>query len=89
MGVKSGTAMSSIENTNSVSLLKCDCKKCYHSVRKNGILYCKYHDIVRPNKKECKRFSKKNDYSISKEEYRKLVENKNNRPEPAFPWERR
>lgn len=89
MGVKSGTAMSSIENTNNVSSIKCDCKNCYHSEKRNGILYCKYHDIVRPHKSKCKRFSEKNNYSINRAEYEKLVERKKKRIEPTFPWEHR
>ncbi|WP_182431230.1 hypothetical protein [Ruminococcus sp. AF17-12] len=39
---KTGTSMSRIENTRLISAVYCDCKKCFHSVNKNGMLYCKY-----------------------------------------------
>lgn len=42
---KTGTSMSRIENTRLISAVYCDCKKCFHSVNKNGMLYCKYYAI--------------------------------------------
>ena len=49
--------MSRIENTRLISAVYCDCKKCFHSVNKNGMLYCKYYDLFSPKKKKCARYS--------------------------------
>ena len=54
---KTGTSMSRIENTRLISAVYCDCKKCFHSVNKNGMLYCKYYDLFSPIKKKCARYS--------------------------------
>ena len=54
---KTGTSMSRIENTRLISAVYCDCKKCFHSVNKNGMLYCKYYDLFSPKKKKCARYS--------------------------------
>lgn len=48
---KTGTSMSRIENTRLISAVYCDCKKCFHSVNKNGMLYCKYYDLFHLKRK--------------------------------------
>ena len=77
--------MSRIENTRLISAVYCDCKKCFHSVNKNGMLYCKYYDLFSPKKKKCARYSfldKGKKKRISPKEKPKRV-----KKEPTFPWE--
>lgn len=85
---KTGVSMGRIENTNTVKSIPCNCKKCCHSYKKKDILYCAQYGLIRPNKKTCKRYATRDDYSISKKEYLRLVEEKNKRKEPVFPWDR-
>lgn len=76
---KSGTSMSNIENIRNVSSIRCDCKKCYHSVKKDNIYYCKYYDLFNPNKSKCVRFSSTDEFQNKKF--------KKGKKKPTFPWE--
>ncbi len=84
---KTGTSMGRIENTRFVSPIKCNCRDCFHSVRKQGTLYCNQYDIIDPHKRKCKRYSKRNDYAVSTAEYQESIEKKKT-AQPTFPWER-
>jgi queuine/archaeosine tRNA-ribosyltransferase len=62
---KTGTSMGSkLINTRKVKPIKCDCRVCFHSERitlrelKKSYRYCKYYDIIKPNKTQCARFYK-------------------------------
>ena len=55
---KTGTPMCRIENTRRVAAIKCDCTKCFHSISKKGMLYCRYYDLFSPHKKKCVRYSR-------------------------------
>ncbi len=87
LDAKSGTSMSSIVDTNTVASVPCNCRKCYHSEKRNGILYCKQYDLVRPHKRKCKRYTLQ-DYHVTLDEYNEVKQKKENRKEPIFPWER-
>ena len=82
---KTGTAMSNIENTRVVKAIKCNCKKCFHCKKD----FCTYFSKIIEPKKYCKRFSPRNDYHVSKKEYKEILERKQERAKqpPAFPWE--
>lgn len=84
---KTGISMCRIENTRSVSSIKCNCSDCFHSVKKKSTLYCTQYCIIDPHKRKCKRYSKRNDYAITSEEYQETLEKKRT-AEPTFPWER-
>ena len=65
MSKNTGVSMGGlIINTNKVKSIKCDCRLCFHSTRitikssKKSYRYCKYYDIVKPNKKQCARYYK-------------------------------
>lgn len=51
-------------NTNKVKRIECDCRVCFHSKRikvkelKMSYRYCKYYDLVNPNRKKCARYYK-------------------------------
>lgn len=84
---KTGTPMSSIENTNTIKAIKSNCRECYHSEIRKGILYCQLYDRIKPHKAYCKRYSKE-DYSISEDEYKVVLKIKENHQKLSFPWER-
>ena len=54
-----GTSMNGkMVNVNKhIKAIPCDCKKCYHRVKKGTIEYCKYYDIFSPNKSKCVRYA--------------------------------
>lgn len=78
---KVGVPTSTIENTRNVSATESDCKNCFHSVSKDGVLYCKYYDLFSPKKKKCVRYSF---LDKSKSPHNKV---KKVKKEPTFPWE--
>lgn len=61
---KTGASSSHIVNTNKVKPIKCDCRLCFHSERvtikstKQSYRYCKYYDLIKPNKSRCARYYK-------------------------------
>lgn len=83
---KVGVSTSRIENTREVVAITSDCKNCFHSINKNGMLYCKYYDTFSPRKRKCVRYSFLDKSKEKKNTPRKeLVRAKK---EPVFPWER-
>ena len=78
--------MSRIENTREVSAIYCDCKKCFHLISKNSILYCQYYDIFSPKKKKCIRYSFLEKGKMQNKSPRDKL--KKEEKKPAFPWER-
>lgn len=54
---KVGASTSTIENTRNVSAIESNCRSCFHSISKDGVLYCKYYDLFSPKKKKCVRYS--------------------------------
>ena len=48
---KVGASTSTIENTRNVSAIESNCRSCFHSISKDGVLYCKYYDLFSPKKK--------------------------------------
>ena len=80
---KVGVATSTIENTRRVSAIESNCRNCFHSISKDGMLYCKYYDVFSPHKKKCVRYS-------FLDKSRKAPKNviKRVKKEPTFPWER-
>lgn len=83
---KVGAATSTIENTRKVSAIASDCRNCFHSISKDGVLYCKYYDIFSPKKKKCARYSfLDKSKGKNKSPQNKVVKVKK---EPTFPWER-
>ena len=53
---KVGAATSTIENTRKVSAIASNYRNCFHSISKDGVLYCKYYDIFSSKKKKCARY---------------------------------
>ncbi len=84
---KTGVSMGRIENTNIVGAIPCNCNKCCHSYKKSGVLYCSQYGKVDQDKKKCKRYAARGNDNISRKEYKKLIEEKNKRTEPIFPWD--
>lgn len=82
---KVGASTSTIENTRTVSAVQCDCRNCFHSISKDGVLYCKYYDIFSPKKKKCVRYS----FLEKGKKKNKSPQNKVKKvkKEPTFPWE--
>lgn len=80
---KVGASTSTIENTRNVSAIESDCRSCFHSISKDGVLYCKYYDLFSPKKRKCVRYSFLDKSKKSPKNKVKKV-----KKEPAFPWER-
>lgn len=80
---KTGTSTNGhIEYTNQVDSIKCNCKKCFHSKKAAGTIYCKYYDLFSPHKTKCARFSPKGNYGPkSKQKFSMSTYT------PTFPWE--
>ena len=83
-----GTSTGMIVNANSVKAIKCNCRTCFHSVNKKGILYCEYYSLVEPKKQKCARYSYinrsgKKQKPLTKEQKEKIQGNK----VKSFPWE--
>ena len=61
---RTGASTSKIVNTNKVRSIKCDCRLCFHSERitvkstKKSYRYCRYYDLIKPNKSKCARYYK-------------------------------
>ena len=79
---KVGTSTSTIENTRNVSAIESDCRNCFHSISKDGVLYCKHYDLFAPKKKKCVRYSFWDKSKKAKKNKLKKV-----KKEPSFPWE--
>ncbi len=45
-------------DTRKAKPIKCNCNQCFHSIKKNGVRYCKYYDIINPKKSKCARYYK-------------------------------
>lgn len=80
---KVGASTSTIENTRNVSAIESNCRSCFHSISKDGVLYCKYYDLFSPKKKKCVRYSFLDKTKKSPKTKVKKVKKK-----PTFPWER-
>lgn len=80
---KVGASTSTIENTRNVSAIESNCRSCFHSISKDGVLYCKYYDLFSPNKKKCVRYS-----FLDKTKKSPKTKVKNVKKKPTFPWER-
>ena len=80
---KVGASTSTIENTRNVSAIESDCRSCFHSISKDGVLYCKYYDLFSPKKRKCVRYSFLDKSKKSPKNKVKKV-----KKEPTFPWER-
>lgn len=80
---KTGTSTNGhIENINQVDSIKCDCKKCFHSINAAGTIYCKYYDLFNPHKTKCVRFSPTENYGPKN----KQKSSKSTHTQ-TFPWE--
>lgn len=51
-----GAPSSSILNIKRIDSIPCDCKKCFHSKKAAGTVYCSYYDLFSPAKKKCSRY---------------------------------
>lgn len=80
---KVGASTSTIENTRNVSAIESDCRSCFHSISKDGVLYCKYYDLFSPKKRKCVRYSFLDKSKKSPKNKVKKV-----KKEPTFLWER-
>ena len=80
---KVGASTSTIENTRNVSAIESNCRSCFHSISKDGVLYCKYYDLFSPKKKKCVRYSFLDKSKKSPKNKVKKV-----KKEPTFPLER-
>jgi len=78
---KTGTSMcGTIEYTNSVKRIRCNCESCKHSKISAGALFCTYYDIVNPHKRKCARY-----YRVGKKRGKKKeTKTKKNKKEKAL-----
>ncbi len=84
---KAGVSTSGrIENINHITSVKCDCRKCFHSKKVYGGVYCKYYDKLNPNKPKCIRFSQRESYDRP-DRTKSIRAVDMTSYEPSFPWE--
>nr|WP_297765918.1 hypothetical protein [uncultured Butyrivibrio sp.] len=80
------TTNGKIENINNIGSVKCDCRKCFHSKKIYGGVYCKYYDKINPRKQKCIRFCQKEHYKPI-DRTKPIIAKELTSYEPSFPWE--